>query len=95
MYEDEKGYTIYEYFDEFGLRAHLDGKNIIKSGVLQSFIEPKGDHNCNSKKCTIVTIRVIWGTKLCLFEKNVNKHKYDDKSVDILSRIFTFEVDKT
>jgi len=41
-----------------------------------------------------VTIRSIWGTRLCFFEKDVNKFKFDDPNVDMYQRILTYEVDK-
>ena len=42
----------------------------------------------------IVTIRCIWGPKLCFFEKNSNIYRIDDTSVDMYQRILTYEVDK-
>lgn len=42
----------------------------------------------------IDTIRCIWGPTLCLFEKIINKFKFDDEKIDMYQRILTYEVDK-
>ncbi len=66
--------------------SFLEDKSSIKDGVLQHFIHPKGLHN--------ETIRCIWGPKLCLFERCINRHKLYDKSIDLYKRVLTYEVEK-
>ena len=78
---DNKNYII-EYYDKNQFIDFLDNKNKHDEGILQKFIEPKGEYN---------TIhRITWSPKLSLFEKCSNLRKLNDKHYDIYERAVTY-----
>ena len=65
-------------FDEF-----LNNKFSFEDGILQKFVDPKGDNNA--------TFRLTWSPKLCLFEKCSNIRKITDTKYDIYERAVTYD----
>ena len=58
------------------------------SGLLQHWIEPKGDHNCNVSSALI---KVIWSPLFSVLERRVNRHKIHDTDIDFYDRLVTYE----
>ena len=42
----------------------------------------------------IVTIKCIWGQKMCFFERYTNINRIDDKNLDLYQKVLTYEVDR-
>ena len=79
---DNKNYII-EYYDENQFIDFLDNKIKHEEGILQKFIDPKGEYN--------TIYRITWSPKLSLFEKCSNLRKLNDKHYDIYERVVTYD----
>lgn len=76
--------TTIEYLDRAGLQDFLFNRQRVRvDGILQRFVEPKGDHNN--------MIRVLWSPKVCLLERRINRRKMSDTKYDVYERAVTFE----
>eukprot|EP00747_Dinoflagellata_sp_TGD_P211710 gnl/TRDRNA2_/TRDRNA2_84911_c0_seq1.p1 gnl/TRDRNA2_/TRDRNA2_84911_c0~~gnl/TRDRNA2_/TRDRNA2_84911_c0_seq1.p1 ORF type:complete len:828 (+),score=147.93 gnl/TRDRNA2_/TRDRNA2_84911_c0_seq1:79-2562(+) len=76
--------TIVEYLDHDGLQDFLFNRWRVKpDGILQRFVEPKGDHNN--------MVRALWSPKVCLLERRVNRVRLSDTRYDVYERAVTFE----
>ena len=73
---------IIEYFDLKKFNDFLDKNIIYDDGILQKFVDSKGEHN--------VTFRLTWSPKICLFEKCTNLKKINDYHYDIYERAVTY-----
>ena len=58
------GKTTIEFFDIPGLHTFLYKRNKTDTGIVQRFIESKGEHN--------QVIRAVWTPNLCLMERRLN-----------------------
>jgi len=81
--KDSNSRYIIEYFDKVRFREFLNSKNTYPDGILQKFIDPKGDHN--------FTIRLQWSPKLCILEKKINNKKIYDKRFNLYERAVTYD----
>ena len=79
---DNKNYII-EYYDENHFIDFLNNKIKHDEGILQKFIDPKGEYN--------TIYRITWSPKLSLFEKCSNLRKLNDKHFDIYERAVTYD----
>jgi len=61
----------------------LNSKNTYPDGILQKFIDPKGDSN--------FIIRLQWSPKLCILEKKINNKKIYDKRFNLYERAVTYD----
>ena len=61
----------------------LNNPNKGYDGILQRFIEPKGNHNS--------VYKIVWSKNFCLFEKRQNKRYVWDAKYDINERCLTYE----
>lgn len=76
--------TTIEYMNREELHDFLCNRQTVRpDGILQRFIEPKGDQNN--------MIRVLWSPKVCLLERRVNKKKLSETKYDVYERAVTFE----
>jgi len=64
----------------------LNCKMNLNDGILQKFVDPKGDYNFTS--------RVFWSPKICLFEKCTNQRKLMDKRFHYYERVVTYDGEK-
>ena len=80
--EDPAARTV-EFFGEEELKHFLYYRKKPFDGMLQKFIDPKGDNND--------MYRVIWTPNKCLVEKKVNLKPLFDKRYDIYERAVTYE----
>lgn len=76
----------------------LSRKQYPEEGILQRFIQPKGENNCNKiivefnvTLAFLATIRVVWGKEVSLYEKITSLKPINDKRFDIYERAFTVE----
>jgi len=74
---------IIEYFDKKKFKEFLHSKNTYPDGILQKFIDPKGDYN--------FTIRLHWSPKLCILEKTINTKKIHDTRFNLYERAVTYD----
>ena len=81
--DPNKGNYIIEYFDLKKFDEFLNNKFSFEDGILQKFVDPKGDNNA--------TFRLTWSPKLCLFEKCSNIRKITDTKYDIYERAVTYD----
>ena len=81
--DPNKGNYIIEYFDLKKFDEFLNNKFSFEDGILQKFVDPKGDNNS--------TFRLTWSPKLCLFEKCTNIRKITDSKYDIYERAVTYD----
>lgn len=110
---DHQTKQVFNYFNkqEFGNYSHripmimtrivdfLDKKNKFVSGILQKFIQPKGDYNSilalyfEIEVCTksLDVIRAIWSPNLVLFERAEALKRINDQKYDVYERAVTFE----
>ena len=79
---NNKNYII-EYYDENQFIDFLENRIKHDEGILQKFIDPKGEHN--------TIYRITWSPKLSLFEKCSNLRKLYDKHFDIYERAVTYD----
>ena len=79
---DNKNYII-EYYNENQFIDFLNNKIKHEEGILQKFIDPKGEYN--------TIYRITWSPKLSLFEKCSNLRKLYDKHYDIYERAVTYD----
>ena len=79
---NNKKYII-EYYNKKQFIDFLNNKIRHEEGILQKFIDPKGEYN--------TTYRLIWSPKLSLFEKCTNLKKLNDKHYDIYERVVTYD----
>lgn len=76
--------TTIEYLTRDELWHLLFNRQKVRpDGILQKFVEPKGDHNN--------MIRVLWSPKVCLLERRVNNRRLSDTKFDVYERAVTFE----
>jgi len=76
--------TTIEYLNRDALWHVLFNRQKVRpDGILQKFVEPKGDHNN--------MIRVLWSPKVCLLERRVNNKRLSDTKYDVYERAVTFE----
>jgi hypothetical protein len=61
----------------------LNSPNKGYDGILQRFIEPKGDFNS--------VYKIVWSKNFCLFEKRKNKRYVWDTKYDVNERVLTYE----
>jgi hypothetical protein len=54
-----------------------------QDGVLQKFIQPKGEHN--------FVIKVVWSPMMCFLEKRENNKRIQDEKLDLYERAVTME----
>ena len=78
-----KSSYIIEYFNLKKFNDFLDKNIIYNDGILQKFVDSKGEHN--------VTYRLTWSPKICLFEKCSNLKKIFDNHYDIYERAVTYD----
>ena len=81
--DPNKGNYIIEYFDLKKFDEFLNNKFSFEDGILQKFVDPKGDNNS--------TFRLTWSPKLCLFEKCTNIRKITDSKYDMYERAVTYD----
>jgi len=74
---------IIEYYNKKQFIDFLNNKIRHEEGILQKFIDPKGEYN--------TTYRLTWSPKLSLFEKCTNLKKLNDKHYDIYERVVTYD----
>ena len=74
---------VIEYYDKKHFIEFLNNKISYEDGILQKFIEPKGEYNS--------TFRLTWSPKLSLYEKCTNIKKLDDYHYDIYERAVTYD----
>ena len=79
---NNKKYII-EYYNKKQFIDFLNNKIRHEEGILQKFIDPKGEYN--------TTYRLTWSPKLSLFEKCTNLKKLNDKHYDIYERVVTYD----
>jgi hypothetical protein len=72
-----------EYLDAAGLHDFLFRRCKQHNGILQAFIEPKGDHNA--------LVRAVWTPKLCLTERRVNCRQLHDRRFGLHERAVTYD----
>ncbi len=75
--------TVYELLDKDKFIDFLKNRPKPYDGILQKFIEPKGEHNN--------MIKVIWSPSMCLFERRQNKNSIFDKKLNMYERVLTYE----
>jgi len=78
--------VTFEYYSEKEFLNFINDKWTINNGILQQFIQPKGDKN--------YIIKANWSPKLCLFEKIESLTRINDTRFDIYDRALTFEAQK-
>eukprot|EP00741_Cyanophora_paradoxa_P018640 tig00021072_g17990.t1 len=84
--EDEqtgKKFTSIEYLNQQTLHDFLFNREKENNGILQKFVDPKGDNNA--------IIQAVWLPRFCLLERRVNKRKISDLKVNMYERAVTFE----
>ena len=74
---------VIEYFDTKKFIEFLNNKISYDDGILQKFVDPKGDYN--------ITYRLTWSPKLSLYEKCANIRKITDLHYDIYERAVTYD----
>jgi len=79
---DEQRSSI-EFFDEVGLHKFLFHRDKTDTGIIQKFVESKGERNS--------VIRAIWTPNLCLMERRMNLRKLTDPRVLGYERAVTYE----
>lgn len=72
-----------EYFGPEGLRDFLFNCPGKGDGILQRFIEPKGEKNS--------MMRALWSPKVCVLERRVNRLSLRDARYNAYERVVTFE----
>ena len=75
--------TTIEFFDVAGLHKFLFHRAKTDTGIIQKFIESKGD------KCQV--IRAVWTPNLCLMERRVNTNNITDRKIGMYERAVTYE----
>eukprot|EP00928_Gymnodinium_smaydae_P044797 TRINITY_DN29903_c0_g3_i1.p1 TRINITY_DN29903_c0_g3~~TRINITY_DN29903_c0_g3_i1.p1 ORF type:complete len:831 (-),score=184.80 TRINITY_DN29903_c0_g3_i1:204-2696(-) len=76
--------TTLEYLDAESLHDFLHNRRRVRGdGILQRFVEPKGDNNH--------LLRAMWSPKVCLLERRVNRLRLTDTRYDVYERAVTFE----
>ena len=81
--KEENSKYVIEYFDKQKFHEFLISKNTYPDGILQKFIDPKGDNN--------FIIRLIWSPKLCVLEKKINTKRIYDSRYNIYERAVTYD----
>lgn len=72
-----------EFLDRHGFHDFLYNRFDQTNGILQKFVEPKGNKN--------EMIRAIWSPKVCLLERSVNKLYLHDTGYGLYERCITYE----
>lgn len=76
--------TTVEYLDAEALELFLTSRLRSRcDGILQRFLEPKGDYNN--------MLRAMWSPKVCILERRINRLRASDTRYDIYERAVTFE----
>ena len=80
--------------------AFINDKWKLHNGVLQQFVQPKGEKNCMRIFKRIAysfryldIIKANWSPKICLFEKIEAVTRINDAKHDIYDRVLTFEAE--
>lgn len=82
----------------------IDTRNQLYTGILQKFVQPKGEYNCKWQFFIWIwksnwfadwkaVIRAIWSPKLIMYEKKESIKKINDLRYDFYERVFTFEAE--
>lgn len=77
------GDATIEYLDDVGLRYFLDHRVASFSGILQKWIDPKGNHNS--------VLHCVWSKAMCQVTCKTNSKALSDKRVGVYERAVTFE----
>ena len=77
------GKTTIEFFDVAGLHKFLFHRPKTDTGIVQKYVESKGEHNC--------VIRAVWTPNLCLMERRLNNNRVTDRKVGMYERAVTYE----
>lgn len=72
-----------EFLDRHGFHDFLYNRFDQSNGILQKFVEPKGNKN--------EMVRAIWSPKVCLLERAVNKIYLHDTGYGLYERCITYE----
>ncbi|CAM9289274.1 unnamed protein product, partial [Ectocarpus fasciculatus] len=72
-----------EFLDRQGFHDFLYNRFDQSNGILQKFVEPKGNKN--------EMIRAIWSPKVCLLERSINKIYLHDTGYGLYERCITYE----
>jgi hypothetical protein len=75
--------TTMEHFDAEGLRDFLFYRDKENNGILQRFLQPKGDRNC--------ILRAVWSPKIFYAERRTNLHGLCEHKLPLHCRAVTFE----
>lgn len=81
--EDQCGEAVIEYLDDVGLRYFLDHRVASFSGILQQWVDPKGNHNS--------LLHCVWSRAMCHVTCKTNSRALTDKRVGVYERAVTFE----
>jgi hypothetical protein len=77
------GKTTIEFFDVAGLHKFLFHRAKTDTGIVQRYVESKGEHNC--------VIRAVWTPNLCLMERRLNNNRVTDRKIGMYERAVTYE----
>jgi hypothetical protein len=83
MFISPTGSRVAEFFGAEELKHFLHYRKKTQDGILQRFIDPKGNHNS--------LLQVVWSPKICLFEYRENLKDLYDLRYDLYERAITFE----
>jgi hypothetical protein len=72
-----------EFLDREGFHEFLYNRFDQTNGILQKFVEPKGNKN--------ELIRAIWSPKVCLLERSINTRYLHDTGYGLYERCITYE----
>lgn len=74
---------VVEFFGAEELKHFLHYRKKTQDGILQRFIDPKGNHNS--------LLQIVWSPKICLYEYRENLKDLYDLRYDLYERAITFE----
>jgi len=75
--------TVLEYLNESQLQEFLFNRQKVHNGILQQFLDPKGNHNA--------ILRALWSPQVTVLERRINRNRLFDTKMDIYERAITFE----
>ena len=81
--DDEIGEATTEYLDEVTLRNFLDQRSRTFSGILQKWVDPKGQHNS--------MLHAAWTSKMCKVTCLTNVRSLTDRRASTYDRAVTFD----
>mmetsp|Transcript_54063 Transcript_54063/g.143927 ORF Transcript_54063/g.143927 Transcript_54063/m.143927 type:complete len:589 (+) Transcript_54063:412-2178(+) len=77
------GVCSLEYLNQSQLQEFLFNRQKVNNGILQQFLDPKGNHNA--------ILRALWSPQVTVLERRINRNRLFDTKMDIYERAITFE----